>query len=600
MAVNTDPDGPVRRDDERGCDPDDVAIKSFFLGPQAENADWFRAVFEHIVETYLEWRRRIHADDGRAISVADRAMPQFVEKRRVFRSLVHELLQRFEREVPKFSPRYIGHMFSETSMPAMVGHVVTLLHNPNNVSGESSRVGVQLEEEAVGELVQMLGFADGCARGHFTSGGTVANFEAMTRARHRLDRFIALGAEAKSAKGWGGSLFEAAHMGWQSYDELCDELDGDRDSSQFELLSHNPFEVAARLNSVFAEPYRGPVVLVPDHKHYSWVKGVELLGLGREAFWSVDLDHRGVMSIEHLGERIEEARRKGRPVLMVVSVAGTTELGAFDPVAGVQDLLDRYAVEQNIHIYHHVDAAYGGFFAANICGESPGCIMEDGVCDAVGAIHRANSVTLDPHKLGYVPYSSGAFLAADEREYFSNSVDAPYVAFDPDSDRGPQTIEGSRSAAGAVATWLTARTIGLDADGYGRILRRTLVARRRVQQALQSVDVPVRVIPPSSNILAFYVAHDGESLSAVNRRTQEIYEAFSPATDAEFYVSKTALRFSEYEAMLQPLVESWDGQRDDRELIVIRLCLMNPFIVSRETKTDFPGEFARAVADVVG
>lgn len=585
-----EPDIPEQ---DRRCDPDDVALKSFFLGPQSENADWFEEVLRGVITSYVSWRRRKYPSDGTAISEADQRIPEFRKRRAELVTEVHRLLHRFEEEVPKFSPRYVGHMFSETSMPAMIGHVVTLLHNPNNISGESSRVGVELESEAVAALAEMLGYDATHARGHFTSGGTVANFEAMIRARRRMERWLSAGAAAREEGLREMTLFEAAHQGWDVYDDLQPPL-GD-ESIRFDVSDHNPIDVAVRLQSTFGVSYRGPVILVPDHKHYSWVKGAELLGLGKEAFWSVNLDERGVMCVDHLRERLEEAEKNNRPVMMVVSVAGTTELGAFDPVDEVQNLLDRMTRRKNLHVYHHVDAAYGGFFAADVCGAHGSCVLGDGVCRALKAVHRANSVTLDPHKLGYVPYSSGAFIAGRRREYFANSVDAPYIDFEAGTDRGPQTIEGSRSAAGAVATWLTARTIGLDADGYGRILRRTVQARRRIEYELESTPVPVRLAPATSNILAFCVANDGETISETNRRTEELYKAFSPRHDSPFFVSRTRLRFAEYGAMLEPFVDQWGGQLDAEELVLLRLCVMNPFVDSRETDVDFPAAFARAV-----
>ena len=41
------------------------------------------------------------------------------------------LLNKFS--VPFFSPRYAGHMCFETSMPAILGWILTILYNPNNV-----------------------------------------------------------------------------------------------------------------------------------------------------------------------------------------------------------------------------------------------------------------------------------------------------------------------------------------------------------------------------------------------------------------------------------------------------------------------------------
>ena len=117
-------------------------------------------------------------------------------------------------------------------------------------------------------------------------------------------------------------------------------------------------------SGVFRRDFEGPVVLVPENKHYSWQKGVSILGIGREAFWAIELDERGKLSLRDLEKKLEQAKLQARPVLLVVSVAGTTELGEFDPVDGVANLLDRWRTERGLEIWHHVDGAYGGFFRA--------------------------------------------------------------------------------------------------------------------------------------------------------------------------------------------------------------------------------------------
>ena len=84
-------------------------------------------------------------------------------------------------------------MVSELSLPALFGHFATLLHNPNNLSREVARTCSVIEDEAIAMLAAMLGFDPKVARGHFTSGGTVANFEGVWRARYRMDHGLALG-----------------------------------------------------------------------------------------------------------------------------------------------------------------------------------------------------------------------------------------------------------------------------------------------------------------------------------------------------------------------------------------------------------------------
>ncbi|MCC7440308.1 MAG: aspartate aminotransferase family protein [Bdellovibrionales bacterium] len=548
-----------------------------------------------LFERWFDWRRRIHPGDGCAISIADQSQEEFDVRRSAFSDALSELMTRFEHEVPKFSPRYVGHMFSETALPALFGHLVALIHNPNNISGESSRVGVHIEHEAVGFLAQMVGYRPGVAAGHFTSGGTIANFESLARARARCALWLsaAAGAGARS-----GSLFESAHLGWQSFDALT-SASGKAPEERFNFTSGNPWERTRAISEAFGQEFRGPVVLVPGNKHYSWPKGVELLGLGTEAFWPVELDGRGKLDPSDLAKQMERARREGRPILMVVSVAGTTEFGGFDPVHEVTQLLETWRRERGLEIWHHVDAAYGGFFRAMDPGARE--LMGNPAAAALEALSLSDSITLDPHKLGYVPYASGAFLTRIQRDYLVTRTDAPYVAFDPLHDRGPFTLEGSRSAAGAAATWMIARSMALSGDGYGRILRRSVETRKSLEELLLASGLPLRVAPGGeSNILCFTLAHPHEALSKSNARMRQLYEAFSPKSDGPFTFSRTTLRRPTYSKLMDEWIPSWNAVLDEDEIVLARLCLMNPFFGSSETRVSYPQELVKCLQEFLG
>ena len=125
--------------------------------------------------------------------------PNFLRSVETFRNEVQEILHRFQSEVPNYSPRYIGHMTTEISLPALVGHMLTLLYNPNNISEEVSRVGLQVEKNAIGALLAMVGYDQSKATGHFTSGGTVANIEGALRARARMRNWICSRCECTKA-----------------------------------------------------------------------------------------------------------------------------------------------------------------------------------------------------------------------------------------------------------------------------------------------------------------------------------------------------------------------------------------------------------------
>ncbi len=286
---------------------------------------------------------------------------------------------------------------------------------------------------------------------------------------------------------------------------------------------------------------------------------------------------------------------------MVVSVVGTTEQGGVDPVHKVQDVLDHWRKGSGIHIWHHVDAAYGGYLRTLDLKNTPSLSLQNR--NALTALPRVDSITLDPHKLGYVPYASGAFLTRDKRDYyFSTFDDAPYIDFDETQDRGPYTIEGSRSAAGAVATWMTAKTMGLNPDGYGLLLERTIRICKELGSKITKQALPVQLAPGcDTNILCFACAKTGEEISKSNLRTLRVFERFSPKHDeSAFIVSKTALHWNTHSTYLDKWTRSWGARRDTDELILIRMTMMNPFFASREMTVNYADEYIQELLRVLG
>ena len=573
------------------CDPSDIALKSFFLGPQAENAEMVSHIFHHIVERWILWRRNRFPDDGCAISNDDQNTREYRNALKKVNTLVDELMSRFEGEVPKFSPRYIGHMFSEISLPALFGHCMTLLHNPNNVSAEASRVGIKIEHEAIVELLNMCGFDVNQSTGHFTSGGTVANFEAAIRAKWRMMRWLSIACKSKSQKFWEGTYFQAANLGWAQFHELHRRFDFS-DESESELYLSSPLEAGRLIAESFGK-FSEPVLLIPAHRHYSWEKIAVLLGYGKNNLIPVELDRHGTISITDLIKKLEWCRKAERPIAMLVSVLGTTELGLVDPIHEIQRVVDDYKNSKNIFIWHHIDAAFGGFFCS--LKDTHG-LIDDKLKADLNSVASADSFTIDPHKLGYVPYSCGAVLIRDRWQNQLPVQPTPYIDFH-DDDRGHFTLEGSRSAAGATATWLTAKTIGFNADGYGRILGRTIESGRILRQALKEI-VPNVHIPTSAdtNILCFCVGKSGEPLTVVNERTRQIFEQFSPYKESDFYVSKTDIPIDRYSEFLKANFPDWSPNKNCSHLMLIRVCLMNPFFTSAEPKINYPHSFAESLA----
>ena len=572
----------------------DLVARVYFPGPKSENEAWAREEFAAILDDWFSWRRESFPDDP-AITLWDEQLkPEFLSKRAAIAQHLSELVQALKAEVPSYSPRYVGHMMSEISLPALFGHFATLLHNPNNISREASKVGTVIEREAIAMLAGMVGYNPAEAQGHFTSGGTIANFEGVWRARYRLDHWLSLALHLAETGVQAFALPDAAHIGWRRFETLCRRHSvTDAALRNCSAVAGNPAQVLHRISRAAGMEYQGPVVLVPGNKHYSWRKAANVFGLGEESFWSVDLDETGRLDTRALARRIDEATRMKRPILMVVSVAGTTETGEIDPVDCVADYLDELESRRGWRIWHHVDAAYGGFLCSLVDGPGETVMAPQGR-RALAAIRRADSVTIDPHKLGFVPYACGAFLARDKSSYAVSSFEAPYLDRGlPGTDKWSSTLEGSRPGSGAAATWLTGKALGFSRDGLGALLSSTIVAARKVAEAIEK-EIPIaRVLAPTeTNIVCFSLAEIGEKLSASNARTTAVFNAIQNAS--HFWVSKTVLG-ADYKQQINAHLRRYGGIDDSGKLVLIRCVFMNPYWANDRIANILAGHFVPSI-----
>ena len=575
------------------CSADEAALKSFFLGPQAENSDWVMNEVDQIMAHWFNWRKSLNPHDGTAISEADIQSEEFKLRRQVVHRQLKELFLKFEKEIPQFSPRYIGHMYSEISLPALFGHLVALLHNPNNLSSEAAKVGTLIEQEAIIELKKMIGFSDIDPTGHFTSGGTIANFEGLWRARFRMDHWLSLGSYLNENFSFSFSYHQAGMMGWKKFYELKDKYQiNDEHLKSHSGVALSPWKVFDKYTLNFRSPFKGPVILIPSSKHYSWLKGVSLLGFGEECFWPVQLSEKGSLCILDLENKINKAISQDRPIMMITSIAGTTELGICDPISEINSIVQKYR-NQGIDIWHHVDAAYGGYFCT-VDFENNFDYKKVGL-ENYHDLRFANSVTLDPHKLGYVPYACGAFLASDEENYVVAAFEAKYLqSLSGGSEKWMKTIEGSRSAAGATATWMTAKTVGLNGQGYGKILARSIRNKMILDQKLATEIPEIYVLDQAQvNLSALLVRGTARTMSEANDQTKKLILAIED--EGQFIVSSTVLKSGSYKELIKSIAEKLDLRLDTDEVQLLRMTLMNPFFQTKETQVNFLDAFVKHV-----
>lgn len=608
------------------------AIHPCFLGPYGENDTLLEKLVVEFLRDHVYWRRNFHPEDPPAIPTGAAGEQAFREFEARMRRELHALSASLKRSVPFHSPRYIGHMVSDLLLPGLVAQFLTLPYNPNNVSPEGAPVTIDMELKVGLQLARMFGFVDDparpdCAFGHLTSGGTLANFQALRLALATKAFPLALAAAAPPGIALPRDDWEAFNLpvpdalalldAWNAFLAAC----GPKERRQWRArLAAERLETVGLAGFLARHPELGtPRVFAPVTAHYSWSKGMKFVGLGRAQLELVP--ERGMRTDpDALDERLARCRRERQPVLMVVGVMGSTEFGTIDPIHALVDARERWAAA-GLGFCVHVDAAWGGYLAT-LFREPDGRLrplaaMREEFRDfpapevhaAVAALPQVDSITVDPHKLGYIPYGAGAFLCRDQRAMPLLAEDADYVFagegpgdyFQRFRQLGRYIPEGSKPGAAAAAVYVTHQVLPLDHEHFGALPRESIVAAEAFRTAATRFGARMegrltcRVpFEPDSNLVCLALNPAGNrDVATMNRFVRELHRELSydprlPLQSREFFGSMTTLRpevmgpaetARALEALgLDPGSLDAGGEDDDR-LVILRHTLMNPFLL---------------------
>jgi glutamate/tyrosine decarboxylase-like PLP-dependent enzyme len=619
-----------------------AALRAWFLGPRAENAALLERLVVESLRDHVFWRRNYHPEDGVVIREADKRQEGYEEAVGTLTQELMGLLAALKRDVPVFSSRYKGHMIGEQTIASQVGYFATMLYNPNNIAYEIAPVTTRLELDVAAQLAAMIGYDPERSWGHITSGGTLANFEALWLARGvRYLPVAAAGAAAELGLELSvveRSLWELLNMPAGATLDLYDELwraappdDVSRALANHSLAAIGYQEYSRRLALAYGDPLPAGVVLVAATAHYSWEKIVRALGIGSNQLVYVPLDQHFRMDPDALWRQVRDLARRRQPVLACVSVCGTTEESAVDRLDLVLEVRDRAERELGVTFHVHSDACYGGYAAAvsrradgsRLSGaEIRASVGIDWPSDewvrAMEALGRADSVTVDPHKMGYVPYSAGAILVRDGRARQLVATDPPYLSpgetgdarTDAERFLGRYILEGSKPGAAAAAVWLSHKVLPLDDRGYGYLIGRTAVGARHLHAAIACGELaPFRAVMlplPDINIVCFVVTHPSlTSLEALNALNEEIYLRMSLVRSdsaPEYIITRTRLRSPMYDGAVDPLlaelgvcdVAAWRAAGAEG-LVVLRATVMDPFLADPSPTRDHLRGFVAAL-----
>jgi glutamate/tyrosine decarboxylase-like PLP-dependent enzyme len=92
-------------------------------------------------------------------------------------AVLEETARRLGNNYPYFHPLYAGQMLKPPHPVARAAYALAMTINPNNHARDGGRASSEMEIEAVEEIAGMFGWKE--YLGHLTSGGTMANLEAL-------------------------------------------------------------------------------------------------------------------------------------------------------------------------------------------------------------------------------------------------------------------------------------------------------------------------------------------------------------------------------------------------------------------------------------
>lgn len=262
------------------------------------------------------------------------------------------------------------------------------------------------------------------------------------------------------------------------------------------------------------------VIYLSQQAHHSIDKAIRISGLGECALRSLPLDANYRIIPAELERLVLEDRSIGLNPFLVVASAGTTDVGAIDPLTEIGEIAKKYG------LWYHVDAAYGGFFALTDEGK-----------EKLRGMEMSDSIVIDPHKGLFLPYGSGIVLVKDigalsnAHHYTANYMqDAASSAEEPSpAELSPELTKHFRG----LRLWLPLKLHGV--NPFKACLSEKLLLAKYFHEKVREIGFECPIEPELSVVVHRYVPTKGE-VDQFNRRLLE-----EVVKDGRVFISSTVL-----------------------------------------------------------
>lgn len=347
-------------------------------------------------------------------------------------------LKKLIQHTPKTaSNRFFNQLYGGRVPKAVLGDLLAVMLNTSMYTYKVGGPQVGVEKAIINASLELVGFNDHSSGGTIASGGSMSNFIALVAAR---------------------------------------------DAAAPDVI---PYGVQ-----------RNMIIYTSEACHYSIEKNASLAGIGRNNVRNVKTDSEGKMQVAELERMILEDVKNGHQPFFVNATAGTTVLGAFDPIKPIAEIANNYK------LWLHVDGAY--------CGS---VIFSERYRYLVDGVELADSFNYNAHKMLGTPMTCSIFLIKKkEHLYQSLASEADYLfqtAID-DYNPGKTSLQcGRRNDALKLWTlWKSIGTKGLG-DMINHQFRMADVARNYIEN---NVDYHLYSYNDSISVCFNYKNYDAKAL----------------------------------------------------------------------------------------
>ena len=307
-----------------------------------------------------------------------------------------KLLKQLINSTPKSSSKhFFNQLYGGRHSKAVLGDLLAVILNTSMATFKIAGPQVIVEKTILETISNLVGYSNESG-GTFPTGGSMSNFMSVVMARDKIDLSI-------NKRGMSKTL----------------------------------------------------IAYTSDCSHYSIAKNASFAGIGRENVRYILSNNRGQIDIVSLEKEIKKDIDRGLTPFYLNATAGTTVLGAFDPVKKLVNICKRYK------IWLHLDGAFGG-----------SVIFSKNLKNLVEGIENVDSFCFNAHKTLGAPLSTSVLLVKKKKylyRSFDNDAQYLYQTHDKDYNLGSSSFECGRRN-NALKLWSMWKAIGT--EGMSNIIER--------------------------------------------------------------------------------------------------------------------------------